>query len=565
MNADLCFEFCAMNSRVGDIAGNSQRIQQAWQQARARHADLLFLPEMALSGYPAEDLVLRRAFMQQIEQEVTALVALSVSADTALMLTTPWYDQGKLINSALLIDKGRIVQIIAKCELPNYGVFDEARWFQPGQSPCPVTFRGQQLGVMICEDAWLPHLARQLERAGATVLISLNASPWTQNKRAQRLQVLRQRVSETRLPLIYLNLLGGQDELVFDGGGAVLNAQGSVVMHWPAWQEQSFTVYLDRQSGQPRLMQPVPEPDEDPLADLYHALLLGLRDYAVKNGFGSVLLGLSGGIDSALVAVLAADALGVGQVRAVMLPSRYSSHGSMADARELAQRSGIMLYSLPIAEPHAALEQTLSWFLGDEPLQDLTEQNLQARIRGTFLMALSNQWGSLLLSTGNKSEVAVGYCTLYGDMCGGFNPIKDVYKTLVYALCQWRNQYQPQQGYLRATDVIPQAILTKAPSAELKPGQQDSDSLPPYETLDALLRLLIEENLSCDELKAKGFLSEDIHRVAGLLERAEYKRRQAAPGIKISELALSRERRYPITNGFVLSANHTASEVLNAS
>ncbi|WP_347449493.1 NAD+ synthase [Pantoea stewartii] len=565
MNADLCFEFCAMNSRVGDIAGNSQRIQKAWLEAQARHTDLLFLPEMALSGYPAEDLVLRRAFMQQIRQEVATLMALSVSAETALMLTTPWYEEGKLINSALLIDKGEIVQVIAKCELPNYGVFDEARWFQSGQSPCPVTFRGQKLGVMICEDVWLPRLARQLKHAGATVLISLNASPWTQNKRTQRLQVLRQRVSETRLPLIYLNLLGGQDELVFDGGGTVLNAQGSVVMHWPAWQERSFTVYLDRQSGQPRLPSPVPEPVEDPLEDLYHALMSGLRDYAVKNGFDSVLLGLSGGIDSALVAVLAADALGAGQVRAVMLPSRYSSHGSMVDAQELAQRSGIMLYSLPIAEPHTALEHTLSGVLGDEPLKDLMEQNLQARTRGTLLMALSNQWGSLLLSTGNKSEVAVGYCTLYGDMCGGFNPIKDVYKTLVYALCQWRNQHQPHHGYLRARDVIPQEILTKAPSAELKPGQQDSDSLPPYETLDALLRLLIEENLTWEEIKAQGFASEDIHRVAGLLETAEYKRRQAAPGIKVSELALSRERRYPITNGFVLPGNHNASEVLNAS
>ncbi|WP_067706966.1 NAD+ synthase [Erwinia sp. ErVv1] len=557
MNTDLRLEFCAMNSRVGDITGNSQRIQQAWQQADNRHADLLFLPEMALSGYPAEDLVLRRTFMQQIEQEVVRLVTLSSQMRTALMLTTPWYYEGKMVNSALLVEHGAIVQVIGKCELPNYGVFDEARWFVPAIEPSPVSFRGYRLGVMICEDAWLPHLSQRLAQAGATVLISLNASPWTQNKRDQRLQVLRQRVSETKLPLVYLNLLGGQDELVFDGGGYVLNAREELIASWPAWQEQNYLLSLDSVQGQPiestaqLLMQ------QEPLADLYQALLLGLRDYITKNGFTSVVLGLSGGIDSALVAMIAADALGAGQVRAVMLPSRYSSEGSIEDARELAQRSGISLYSLPISAAHTAFEQTLSTIITPEPLKDLTEQNLQARSRGALLMALSNQWGSLLLSTGNKSEVAVGYCTLYGDMCGGFNPVKDVYKTQIYALCQWRNQFQPWQGKVQALNVIPQAIISKAPSAELKPGQQDSDSLPPYETLDALLQLLIEENLTAAEIVARGFSPGQIVQVAGLLECAEYKRRQAAPGTKISELALSRERRYPLTSGFIFAAGDT--------
>ncbi|CCG89143.1 NAD+ synthase [Erwinia piriflorinigrans] len=559
MTDDLCFEFCVLNSRVGDVGGNSQRILHAWREAELRGVDLLFLPEMALSGYPAEDLVLRHAFMQQTERTVEHLVAVSATMHTALMLTTPWFYQGRLINGALLIERGEIVQVTAKYQLPTYGVFDELRWFASGNEPCPVAFRGQLLGVMICEDVWLPEVSQTLKQAGATILISLNASPWTQNKYGQRLQVLRQRAAETGLPVVYFNLLGGQDELVFDGGGCVVNAQGEVTERWPAWQETHYSLRLEVKTGQPVNGQPLRAEQIDSLGEIYTALMWGLRDYVRKNGFSQVLLGLSGGIDSALVAVLAADALGAQQVRAVMLPSRYSSQGSLDDARELAQRCAIGLSLLPIAGAHTALEQTLSDLLVDEPIKDLTGQNIQARSRGTLLMALSNQWQALLLSTGNKSEVAVGYCTLYGDMCGGFNPLKDVYKTQVYALCHWRNQHLPLSGRMQGLDVIPQTILTKAPSAELKPGQQDSDSLPPYEVLDALLHMLIEENLTDRDIAAKGFEPADIRRVAALLEGAEYKRRQAAPGTKISDMALSRERRYPITHGFSFTTDRGAS------
>lgn len=559
MTDDLCFEFCVLNSRVGDVGSNSQRILRAWREAELRGVDLLFLPEMALSGYPAEDLVLRHAFMQQTERAVEHLVAVSATMHTALMLTTPWFYQGRLINGALLIERGEIVQVTAKYQLPTYGVFDELRWFASGNEPCPVAFRGQLLGVMICEDVWLPEVSQKLKQAGATILISLNASPWTQNKYGQRLQVLRQRAAETGLPVVYFNLLGGQDELVFDGGGCVVNAQGEVTERWPAWQETHYSLRLEVKTGQPVNGQPQCAEPIDSLGEIYTALMWGLRDYVRKNGFSQVLLGLSGGIDSALVAVLAADALGAQQVRAVMLPSRYSSQGSLDDARELAQRCAIGLSLLPIAGAHKALEQTLSDLLVDEPIKDLTGQNIQARSRGTLLMALSNQWQALLLSTGNKSEVAVGYCTLYGDMCGGFNPLKDVYKTQVYALCHWRNHHLPLSGLMQALDVIPQTILTKAPSAELKPGQQDSDSLPPYEVLDALLHMLIEENLTARDIAARGFEPADIRRVAALLEGAEYKRRQAAPGTKISDMALSRERRYPITHGFSFTTDRGAS------
>ncbi|WP_137938624.1 NAD+ synthase [Chitinivorax sp. B] len=550
-NQSLSIACAQLNPRVGDILGNSRHIQSAWLEAQQLSANLLIMPEMALSGYPAEDLVLKPEFMDCIEREVSQLQQLSEASTCALLLTTPWRIHGVLANAALLIDQGEIKQVLSKQLLPNYGVFDELRIFSPGRDNTPIELAGIKLGVLLCEDGWQSNVAQQLQQQGAQALLALNASPYSRQKRAARLAAAGARVQETGLPLLYVNLLGGQDELVFDGAGFALNAQGQLAATFPAWQPSLDVVTLV--ANEDARWQWVDGPHHNQPADIgdaYAGMVLGLRDYVIKNGFPGVVLGLSGGIDSALVAVAAADALGPDQVLAVMMPSRYTSQDSLDDAKAIADALGIRLHHIAIEPAHTALEGMLNGVLGEQ-LGDLTGQNLQARTRGVTLMALSNQLNYMLLTTGNKSEMAVGYATLYGDMCGGFNPLKDVYKTDVYVAAQWRNQHTLADGLAPAGQMIPDRVLTKAPTAELKPGQKDQDNLPAYDELDAILHGLVELEQTVADLVSQGFARDTVLRVWTLLERAEYKRRQAPPGVKLSEKALSRERRYPMTNGFV--------------
>lgn len=550
MNASLRLACAQLNSCVGDLRGNADRILDAWARAESIGADLLLLPEMMLSGYPAEDLVRHPDFLRDVQTHVGMVQQHSLGWHCAALVTTPWCIDGRIENVALLIDAGAVRAVVSKQRLPNYGVFDEVRVFSAACDSQPIEFRGARLGVMICEDGWEAHVAASLKAQGAEALLMLNASPFSEHKRAARLAVASQRAKETALPLVYVNLVGGQDELVFDGAGFAVAADGQLVTSFPAWEESLSLIDLERQqghwcvrSGQQR------EPEKGIVGELYAGMVLGLRDYVRKNGFKGVLLGLSGGIDSALVAVAAVDALGPDRVLVVALPSRYTSKESRDDAAVIASALGIRLIDLAIGRVHDAFEGMLDDVL-DEPLGDLTAQNLQARARGVVLMALSNQLDHMLLTTGNKSEMAVGYATLYGDMCGGFNPLKDIYKTRVYELARWRNRSRPAGALGPTGALIPERVLTKAPTAELKPGQTDQDSLPSYDVLDAILQCLVEEELTLSEIIARGFDANTVQRVHGLLERAEYKRRQAPPGVKLSERALSRERRYPITNSF---------------
>jgi len=550
MNTPLKLACAQINPCVGDVRGNVASILQAWRTADGEGADLLLLPEMAVSGYPAEDLVCKPDFMRCVHEAVAGLVAQTTALRCGALLTTPWMVDGRRENVALLVDGGRIRAVVTKQRLPNYGVFDEVRVFAPGRATAPVDFRGARLGVLLCEDGWEGDVAASLKAQGAQALLMLNASPFSEHKRAARLAVARARCAETGLPLVYVNLVGGQDELVFDGAGFALDADGSLAVSLPAWRESVGSVLLERTGGACRIAARV-EPSAAPecAGEMYAGMVLGLRDYVRKNAFKGVLLGLSGGIDSALVAVAAVDALGANRVVAVAMPSRHTSADSNEDAAAIAKALGIRLLTLGIDRAHRAFEGMLADVLA-QPLADLTEQNLQARSRGVALMALSNQMDHMLLTTGNKSEMAVGYATLYGDMCGGFNPLKDLYKTRVYELARWRNRVWPSQALGPMGAPIPERVLTKPPSAELKPGQVDQDSLPPYAVLDAILHGLVEEELPHAELVARGLDPATVTRVHAMLERAEYKRRQSPPGVKLSERALSRERRYPMTNSF---------------
>ncbi|RAS15791.1 NH(3)-dependent NAD(+) synthetase [Paraburkholderia bryophila] len=548
---------CAqLNSCVGDIEGNGRLIRDAWIQADREGADLLIMPELMLSGYPAEDLAANRGFMLRIQREVCMLLETCGSLKPAVLLTTPWLLDGALVNAALVIEKGGIRSVIGKQVLPNYGVFDEKRVFSAPGIAAPIMIGEVKFGLLLCEDGWHAELAQAHCRSGAHMLISLNASPYSKLKRQNRLAACEARVRETGLPLLYLNSIGGQDELVFDGASFALNPDGEPAMSLPHWQTATATVNaVCADAGTWRWASSARCEPPDALEDLYSAMVLGLRDYVGKNRFPGVLLGLSGGIDSALVAAIATDALGPERVVAVMLPSRYTSEQSRIDAASVAERLGIKLSEIPIDPAHRTLSITLAQAL-TQPLSELTEQNLQARIRGIKLMALSNQSNYLLLSTGNKSEIAVGYSTLYGDMCGGFNPLKDLYKMDVYRVSAWRNSHRPPIGLGPPGQVVPDSVLQKAPTAELKPDQKDEDNLPPYALLDTILHGLIEEELTLDELQARDIDRQTLVRVWTLLERAEFKRRQAPPGVKLSERALSRDRRYPITNRFLPSIEY---------
>lgn len=527
-----------MNPLLGDLKGNAQLIHQAALAAYSQGAKLVVTPELSLTGYPPEDLLLRPAFIEAAEDELALLIQqLAPHHDLTVIVGHPKKTSLGLQNYASVIRGGKVIATYAKQELPNHEVFDEVRYFVAGNQACVFESEGIQYGLILCEDAWHPGPAKQAHAAGAQILLVPNASPYHLQKEALRIEVLRQHIALTKMPLIYVNSVGGQDELVFDGGSFALNSDGKVVMAMPQFEVGLGMVDIDS-AGQ--LEQGFIAPPQSVEAQAYQALVLGVRDYVNKNRFPGVIIGLSGGVDSALVLAIAVDALGADKVRAVMMASRYTADISWMDARMLAQNLGVQYDEIPISGPVDALEQSLAeQFKGLKA--DATEENIQARVRGTLLMALSNKTGRLVLTTGNKSEMAVGYCTLYGDMAGGFAVIKDIAKTLVYRLCAYRNQIQP---------VIPERILTRAPSAELRPDQTDQDSLPSYEVLDAIVERYMEQNQSIAQIIAAGYDPESVEKVTRLIKLNEYKRRQAPPGVRITTRAFGRDWRYPITSQF---------------
>ena len=545
----LTIAFVQLNPTVGDVAGNTALVRRMRDEAAAQGADLVVFSELVLVGYPPEDLVLRPALVEaaaaalrDLERESTAPGA------PGLVVTLPWRADGGLHNAVALVAEGH-TELRFKHELPNYGVFDEKRVFEPGPLPEPVVFRNARIGLPVCEDIWLDHVTTHLDKRGVQLMLVPNGSPFEVDKFEHRLELARARVSETSVPLAYVNQVGGQDELVFDGGSFVMNADGSLACVMPFWRE-SLTLTRWTLDGKCFRCESNAEWLPPPRLDaIYNAMMLGLRDYVRKNRFPGVVIGMSGGIDSALTAAVAVDALGAAHVRGVRLPSRFTSRPSLDDAEESAQLLGMHLDTLQIEGPVAATESVLGPLFDGRP-RDVTEENLQARIRGVLLMALSNKFGELLVTTGNKSEMSVGYATLYGDMCGGYSVLKDIYKTEVYALARWRNEQVADGACGPRGRVIPESSITKAPTAELRPNQTDQDSLPPYEVLDAILQGLIEEELSVGQIVARGFARETVTRVQRLLYSAEYKRRQAPPGVKITRKSFGRDRRYPLTNAF---------------
>jgi NAD+ synthase (glutamine-hydrolysing) len=523
---------------VGDIAGNARRVMETVAQAARAGAMVTLFPELVLTGYPPEDLLAKEHF---VEENLDALEMVAAACPHLTLVGYVDRDGDALYNAAALCGNGRILRKYFKRRLPNYGVFDEERYFEPGRDEGLVTLDGAELFAMtVCEDIWVPELVAAAAGAGADLVLNISASPFHAGKGAEREEMLRTRASDNGVWLAYCNLVGGQDELVFDGRSVLISPRGDVVARAKSFEEDLLLVEF-----QPTGTMGAPERVEPMLAgegETYAALTLGLRDYIGKNGFSEVVVGLSGGIDSALTATLAADALGSDRVHGVMMPSRYSSEGSLADARALAGNLGIDVRELSVEEPYQAFLATMAPSFGDLPF-DVTEENLQARVRGTMLMALSNRFGWIVLATGNKSELSVGYSTLYGDMVGGFAPIKDLFKTRVYELARWRNARD-------GAPVIPEATLTKPPSAELRPDQTDQDSLPPYEVLDAVLRAYIEGDASRDEIVATGLDAVLVDRVCRMVDASEYKRRQGPLGIRVTSKAFGKDRRMPITNAY---------------
>jgi NAD+ synthase len=543
----LTIALAQLNPTVGDIDGNLARIRRARDRAAAEGADLVVLPELALIGYPPEDLVLRPSVVDACHAAIDCLIRES-HAGPALIATTPWRESGHVYNAAIVIDKGTTAARF-KSDLPNYGVFDEKRVFTAGPLPAPVNFRGVQIGVPVCEDIWTPAITAHLASAGAELFIVPNGSPFEIGKFPTRIELARARTRETNRALIYVNQVGGQDELVFDGRSFILNRTGDIALSMAGWEETIELTHWRRTSDGWQCAGGAVNAPSDVLADTYSALMTGLRDYVAKNGFPGLVLGLSGGVDSALSAAVGVDALGPERVLGVRLPSPFTGAVSMEEAQFVADRLGIRLLTLPIGTMMASAEAGLAPVFEGLP-RDVAEENLQARIRGLLLMALSNKFGSMLLTTGNKSEMSVGYATLYGDMCGGFSVLKDIYKTEVYRLSRWRNGNQPPLAKGPRGELIPERTLTRPPTAELRPDQTDQDSLPPYDQLDAILKGLIEEEKSVDEIAAAVAPREIVARVQQMLYTAEYKRRQAPPGVKVSRRSFGRDRRYPITNRF---------------
>ena len=538
-----------LDPTVGDLAGNAAKVRAARATAAEAGADLVLFSELFITGYSPEDLALKPAFQNAVRATIDELAKATADGGPALLVGTIWVDDGKLHNSMALLDGGRVVGLRHKVDLPNYGVFDEKRIFVPGPMPGPIDFRGIRIGVPICEDIWKDEVVECLTETGGEILLVPNGSPFALGKQDVRSNIAVARVTESGLPLVYLNQVGGQDELVFDGASFVLNADSSLAVQLPAWEETVVLTDWER-TGTGWVCKPGRrEIIEEGEASAYRACVLGLRDYVQKNGFPGVVLGLSGGIDSALCAAMAVDALGPDKVHCLMLPYRYTSDDSLKDAAECARLLGLRYDVVPISAPVEGFAESLApLFKGTNT--GVAEENLQSRVRGTLLMAVSNKFGPMLVTTGNKSEVSVGYATLYGDMNGGFNPIKDLYKMQVFGLSRWRNANRPKDALGPHGPVMPETIITKPPTAELRPNQKDQDSLPPYEVLDAILERLVEHEQSVPDIVAAGFDAGTVKKVERLLYLAEYKRRQAAPGVKISERNFGRDRRYPITNKF---------------
>jgi len=529
------------NPVLGDLTKNAQLILDDAKNSNAKGAKLLVTPELSLTGYPPEDLLLRDAFIQAVDRQLNQLAQdLASYPNLRVLVGHPQRTSAGLQNMASVLFGGKVIASYAKQKLPNHEVFDEVRYFEPGNDACVIDIDGTKVGILICEDAWHSGPAAQAKHAGAELLIVSNASPYHLEKQDLRQQMIKSIVLETGLPLVYLNAVGGQDELVFDGASFALNKLGELVMSLPHFKECLSLIEFKQDHGLSDLVKNTISPVISTEAQVYDALVLGVKDYLNKNNFPGAIIGLSGGVDSALVLAIAVDALGADKVRAVMMPSRYTADISWIDAKQMADNLGVQYDEINIAPMVDAFDASLTSEFQGLPI-DATEENIQARVRGTLLMALSNKSGRIVLTTGNKSEMAVGYCTLYGDMAGGFAVIKDVAKTLVYRLCQYRNEIAA---------VIPERILTRAPSAELRPDQKDQDSLPEYEVLDAILALYMEQDESIQSIIDRGFKAEDVEKVTRLIKINEYKRRQAPIGVRITQRAFGRDWRYPITNKF---------------
>jgi len=539
-----------LNQSVGDLSGNAAGMLAARDRAKEAGADLIVFPELQLVGYPPEDLVLKPSLVARAAAELQAMAETTAQGGPAMLVGSVFVADGALYNGVALLDQGKVSAIRFKHELPNYGTFDEMRLFAPGPLPEPIIFRGTMIGVPICEDIWQPNVCRHLSDFGAEIFLCPNGSPYEIDKDALRIDgVAKRRAVAAKVPLAYLNRVGGQDELVFDGASFVVNGDGSLAVQMKDWEEQEVLTRWTKTAKGWRCDRGDFEPQADHLEGIYSAMVLALRDYVGRNRFPGVVLGLSGGIDSALVAAIAVDALGADKVWCVMLPSRYTSTESLVDATQCAHLLGVKYDTVPIVPAVKAFDEMLGpVFAGRAP--DLAEENIQSRIRGVTLMALSNKFGPMLLTTGNKSEMSVGYATIYGDMNGGYNPLKDCYKQTVFALSAWRNRHKPRIGMGPEGPVMPENIISKPPSAELRPDQKDSDSLPPYDVLDPILLGLVEHEKSVEQLVAEGFDRAVVSRIERLLHLAEYKRRQAPPGVKLGSRNFGRDRRYPITQAF---------------
>ena len=537
-----------LNNIVGDIEGNLNKAIDVLQDAKKLDSDLVIFSELFLSGYPPEDLVLKKSFVSACKNKLDSLITYSEEKELGVIIGLPIYEKNKLFNAAAVIDKGQLIGFSKKVNLPNYSVFDEKRVFSKNNAPEIFNFRGIKLGIPICEDIWMDNVCKELKDQGCELIISPNGSPFDKYKINQRKTIIEDRVTEVKTPFVYVNQFGGQDELVFDGSSLAMNGNKEVVFEAPSWEENTSVVEFNVSAKKFNDL-PFEKAQVSDLENIYMAMVIGLRDYVTKNNFPGVILGLSGGIDSAFCAAVAVDALGKDKVNAYMLPSVYTSKNSLDDAKDCAKRLEIHLDSIPISNTFLSLEDSLEELFKGLPT-DITEENLQSRIRGTILMAISNKIGKMLITTGNKSEVSVGYSTLYGDMNGGFNPIKDIYKTELYALANWRNLNVPKNVLLTKKNIIPETIISKEPTAELRDNQKDSDSLPSYDQLDQILEGLVEYELSTNELESKGFSRDEIKKVENLLYVSEYKRRQSAPGVKISLRNFGRDRRYPITNKY---------------
>jgi len=545
----LALTIAQLDPVVGDIAGNADKARRARAKAAGDGADLVVFSELFICGYPPEDLVLKPALQEACRGAIEALAADTADGGPAMLIGTPWVEDGKLYNAVALLDGGRVAGLRFKVDLPNYGVFDEKRVFAPGPMPGPVNFRGVRLGVPICEDIWGPEPVECISETGGEILLVPNGSPYRRSAIDERLSVAVARVKDSAMPLVYVNQVGGQDELVFDGASFVLNADLTVGAQLPSFREAVATVVFERAAGGWHCSGgPAAKLATGDEAD-YAACVLGVRDYVDKNGFPGVVIGLSGGVDSALCAAISVDALGAERVRCVMLPYRFTSQHSLDDAAAIVAALGVHYDIVPIASAVEGLEKALTPLMAGLK-RDVTEENLQARARGTMLMAISNKFGLMVVTTGNKSEMSAGYATLYGDMNGGFNPLKDLYKTEVYRLSRLRNRWKPEGALGPSGRVIPENVIVRAPTAELRENQTDQDSLPPYNVLDAILERLVEREEPISTIVASGFDRDLVQRIERMLNIAEYKRRQAAPGVKVTLRNFGRDRRYPITNRF---------------